>query len=55
MVGGEFSRDEGICVLRFGGFEVIGQVKVIVVLLIFFTVLLPILSECEALSLDKGE
>ena len=55
MIGGELSRDESICVLRFGGFEVIGQVKVIVVLLIFFTVLLPILSECEALSLDKGE
>lgn len=55
MIGGKLGRDESICVLRFGGFEVVGQVKVVVVLLIFFTVLLPILSECEALSLDKGE
>ena len=55
MFGGDFDGDEGICVLRLGGLEVVGQVKEVVVLLVFLAVLLPVLSEGEALSLDKGE
>ena len=55
MAGGDFEGDEGIRVLGLGGLEVVGQVEEVVVLLIFLAVLVPVLSECQALSLDKGE